>query len=459
MSAYVDNFRSAIASELGLEPGAILPDVTFEALGLDPLAAMEVLEIVNDLTGVEFPASLFRDCRCLSDIGRKTSKSGTTTRLTPASGPSPVHVAYSSTSGIVGKYAKESGVADFWTNVYPSQRRLVLAYVSEAMAALGQPLAHMPPGTPLSIPSDILAKHSKLMEALLDILVDGGVMQRVGTRVVRSSVVVDLTPSSTIYEQIARDFPQHADTHRLLNITGSNLAGCLTGSMDPIKLLFGSSLGRDMLFEFYTNAPMSIAASKQLSDFFKNAFISSLEPIEILEIGAGFGGTTKFVLDMLISAGIRFKYTFTDISSSFFKTAKKRYAELHLSDSAIEYEVLDIEKPIPDKFRGRFHAVLSTNCIHATKNLQISCTNARQLLRTGGFFSVVEFSTRLYWLDLVFGLLDGWWLFNDGRNHCIAEESFWMKSMHAAGFQDVIWTKTLVDGKRPNPQVIVATTE
>lgn len=61
---------------------------------------------------------------------------------------------------------------------------------------------------------------------------------------------------------------------------------------------------------------------------------------------------------------------------------------------------------------------------------------------------------RLYWLDLVFGLLDGWWLFEDGREHCLADESFWKTSMKAGGFSDVVWAKTLVGGKKPNPQVI-----
>ncbi|KAL3961400.1 hypothetical protein ACCO45_002923 [Purpureocillium lilacinum] len=356
MSAPVEDFRSAIATELGLEPGAISSDVTFEDLGLDPMAAMEVLEIVNDRTGIEFPASLFRDCRCLSDIGKRTASRSLANSM-PAPRSSPVHAAYSCTTALAGRYAKEAGVADFWTNVYPSQRRLVLAYVFEAFSRLAQPLGQMIPGTSFPIPGHVLTRHAKLMQTLLDILVDGGLVERIGTKLLRTSAAVDLTSSSALYQKILHDFPQHSDTHRLLNITGSKLAGCLTGSMDPIKLLFGSSLGRDMLFEFYTNAPMSIAASKQLSDVFERVFISSREPIEILEIGAGFGGTTKFVLDMLIRSGIRFKYTFTDISSSFFKTAKKRYAQLNLGGSIIEYEVLDVEKPIPDKFRGRFHAV------------------------------------------------------------------------------------------------------
>ncbi|KAJ6445404.1 conidial pigment biosynthesis oxidase Arb2/brown2 [Purpureocillium lavendulum] len=385
----MDEFRSAIATELGIDPGGIHLDVPFDELGMDPLAAIAVLEVVNRNSGTELPASLFRDCKCLADIGKR---SGSTN-----------HNAYADTIICVGVYAEESGVADFWTNVYPTQKRLVLAYVVEALSQLERPLDQALPGETYEAPENILKRHEKLMKVLFDILVDGTILERVGSKV-------------------------HSDTHRLLNVTGPHLAACLVGSMDPIKLLFGSSLGRDLLFEFYTNAPMSIAASKQLSDLFRRIFTNTEDVVEILEIGAGFGGTTRFVIDMLVRAGIRFKYTFTDISASFFKTAKKRFSELIGPGSALEYEVLDVEKPVPHKFRG-------------------------------GIFAVVEFSTRLYWLDLVFGLLEGWWLFDDGRSHCIADEQFWKKSMQAAGFSDVIWTKVLVDGKRPNPQVIVGTTE
>jgi hypothetical protein len=46
----------------------------------------------------------------------------------------------------------------------------------------------------------------------------------------------------------------------------------------------------------------------------------------------------------------------------------------------------------------------------------------------------------LYWFDLVYGLLEGWWLFDDGRDHALADEGFWEKSLRDAGFGEVKWT-------------------
>jgi len=46
----------------------------------------------------------------------------------------------------------------------------------------------------------------------------------------------------------------------------------------------------------------------------------------------------------------------------------------------------------------------------------------------------------MYWFDLVFGLLDGWWFFSDGRKHVLVDEAFWESSMKRAGFKHVTWT-------------------
>lgn len=361
---------------------------------------------------------------------------------------------------LLERFEDEAGTSNFWTHVYPAQKRLVLAFINESFARLGSPLSRMAPGTPLPYPQSIQTKHHRVLRgAIFDILRDGGFADHQGgDRYVRTATPVDPTSAESIYQQLIQDYPLHANTHRLLHVTGSQFAECLTGAADPIRLLFGKSKG--LLQDFYTNAPMSVAASKLLVTLLRSVFskISREQnrSIEILEVGAGLGGTTQFVLDMLVDSGIPFKYVFTDISASFFGAAKSRYKDLPAG--CIEYLVLDIEKTPPQHLQDRFDAVISTNCIHATKNLAVSCTNSRRLLRAGGFFALVEFTTRLYWLDLVFGLLDGWWLFEDDRKHCTVNEAVWKAKLESSGFSDVLWVQGQ-GGNRPNPQLIVGCTE
>lgn len=149
--------------------------------------------------------------------------------------------------------------------------------------------------------------------------------------------------------------------------------------------MFGKN--RDLLQDFYINAPISVVASKYLVAFLKCIFSDIAKKdggcIDILEVGACLGGTTKFMVAMLVDAKIPFNYIFSDISSSFIAATMNRYK--NLPAGSMEYDVLDIEQTPPEILQRHFHSVVSTNCIHATKSLQVSCTNIRKLLHPGGF--------------------------------------------------------------------------
>lgn len=332
--------------------------------------------------------------------------------------------------------AEETGFANFWSRVYPKQARLVVAYVVEAFAKLGCSLASMKPGD--EIPSlKYHPKHKLLMAQLHEVLKDASIIASGPLKFVRGGADIDSTPSSTLYREIVKEFPQHASEHALLDVTGSKLGECLTDTMDPLQLLFRSKENRDLLEDVYTNGPMYAAVTKLLGSFLERAFDGTQGTIHILELGGGTGGTTKYVVDHLVRQNIQFTYTFTDISGSLVAAAKKKFAG---RSSYMEFKVLDIEKNPPDDQLNRYHTIISTNCIHATKNLTESSTNIRKMLRSDGFLSLVEFTRNMFWFDLVFGLLDGWWFFNDGRPHVLANEAFWEKSMKAAGFKHVAWT-------------------
>ena len=84
--------------------------------------------------------------------------------------------------------------------------------------------------------------------------------------------------------------------------------------------------------------------------------------LKILEIGAGTGGTTSTVLPRLKSAyGERMylSYTYTDISSGFFISARERFNDY----PAVEYAILDISKdPIEQGFEAEsFDLIIACN--------------------------------------------------------------------------------------------------
>ncbi|KAL9031279.1 MAG: hypothetical protein Q9196_000686 [Gyalolechia fulgens] len=344
-------------------------------------------------------------------------------------------------------FTKQTGFADFWTKVYPAQARLVLAYTVEAFATLGCRLRSIQCGQRLPRVQS-LPKHDLLMRQLEKILSDASLVRIDGAGLTRTDVSVDQTPSRTLFSEILRAFPHHANEHRLLHITGSKLAECLTGTADPLALLFRSKENKELLEDVYTNGPMYEAVTKLLASFLQRAYQTNREGgvFHILELGGGTGGTTKYIIDFLEKEGVHFTYTFTDLAGSLVTAAKKKFA----GKDFMQFRVVDIEKQPPAEFNNKYHTIISTNCIHATRNLQLSGSNIRHMLRADGFVSLVEFTRNLFWFDLVFGLLEGWWLFEDGRQHVLASETFWDRSLRNAGFKHVTWT----DGRSEEAQTL-----
>ena len=337
-------------------------------------------------------------------------------------------------------FARQLGFADFWTKVYPTETRLVVRYVVDAFEYLGCPITSLVSGQEVSVKRDLGQWWlERDMGQLYNILYESGIVDKEGDRFVRTSTTIESTPASKLLSEVLEKFPQHVVEHELLDITGSQLGPCLAGDKDPLKLLFGNKATRDLLTDFYTNAPLFLAGTMVLANFLSSVYKAKKGPgpVRILELGAGTGGTTKYIVEHLLKEGIEFEYTFTDLSSSLVATARKNFK----SWGFMNFKVLDIEQTPADEFLNKYHTVLSTNCIHATRNLTTSLTNIRKTLRPDGFVSLVELTRNIPWYDLVFGLVEGWWLFNDGRTHALSGPDNWERNMKAAGFTSANWTE------------------
>ncbi|KAK4210046.1 hypothetical protein QBC37DRAFT_475210 [Rhypophila decipiens] len=388
-----------------------------------------------------------------------------------------IESAYRSATFLAASWAKKVGCFDFAVRVGPAQRLLGLSYVTEAFATLGCPLDTIEAGAVVELKGVSAKLDPRLISALYGILADGGLVKELRQRGgevlrVRTSAPLNKTAAHAIYEELLADAP-YAVTHQLLHAVGSRLAECLTGAADATQIVFGQH--RALLQEFYTTGmPDFVVASKLAAELLEKIFASHSQSrlVELLEVGAGLGGTTKYIIDKLTAAGVPFRLTYSDISPSLVSAARQRYKKQYPNlpnNVDLEYTTLDIEQPPPPSLKGRFDAIISSNCIHATKSLTTSCHNARLMLRPGGFLAMVEITNEIPWMDLVFGFMKGWWLFDDGRRHCLANEKFWRTSLESAGFKRVLTYedtegqpvskgKEGVDVWRPNPQVIVACT-
>lgn len=434
---------------------------SLEDLGIDSLLITEVLAEIKTRFGVLVAQDTLSNCadvRGVADLlgggepQRRTKIPGASISEVHATGvndkeaPGGTRPALAATGRHVfaetvasyDRHAESTGFTDFYTDVFPTQSALVVQYVLTAFASLGCDLASVNPGTVL--PSmEALPKHAKVMVQLHEILTTAGLLIKgANGEFLRTELPVPTVPSSVLKDELLQKFPKHTSETMLLHSTGHQLADCLTGRVDPVSVLFGNAAARELLGDVYTNAPMfrtgTLVLAQYLSSLLKG--MGGKRELRILELGAGTGGTTGNVVESLAKLGHKFTYTFTDLSSSLVAAAKRKFSKWPFMD----YKVVDIEKDTNPDLVGKYDIILSTNCIHATRDLVNSTSHIREMLKPDGLLCLVELTQNLYWFDLVFGLLEGWWLSSDGRWHALANEELWKKDLLKAGYKWVDWS-------------------
>lgn len=336
--------------------------------------------------------------------------------------------------------AESTSYANFCSEVFILQSDLVVQYVVEAFAELRSSLKDLDSGAEVPVfPFD--SKQQNLVSQLYKILCSAGLVEIVDNGIHRRTTVpVPSTTATALFSQMLEQFPKHASETKLLHIMAHRLADILRGTADPLALMFQDAEARNLLEDVYANAPMFKTITLLLSQYLVSV-ISQFDDnreIKILEIGAGTGGTTRHLCEAITSvSGERsFTYTFTDLSPSLVAAARRKFSK----QSFMRYATLDVEQDPSPQFEGVYDIIISTNCIHATKDLVQTTTNIRKMLRPDGVLCLVEATRNLFWYDLVWGPLDGWWLFNDGREHALADELHWARCLRAAGFEWVDWS-------------------
>lgn len=332
----------------------------------------------------------------------------------------------------------------YYDKVVPRSTELCVVYILNALEQLGCPIKSAAPGQRLERISS-LPKHDRFMDLMYKLLeYESRLIDINGSEIIRTAVATPIKSAEVLLEELLRDEPVHAAEHKLVSLFGPKFADCLTGKEEGVQLMFGTPQGREMLTDMYANSPFTGIWIQQLEYFLKQLIgkLSEFEdwnsdPLCILEVGAGTGGTTSKLVPMLASLGVPVRYTMTDLSGSLVAAARKRFKQYPF----IEFKVLDIEsKPDPSLSHSQ-HIVLSTNCVHATRDLSVSLTNIHHMLRPDGFLMLLEMTEQLPWVDFVFGLVDGWWLFEDDRSYVLAPAAYWEKTLHSVGYGHVDWTE------------------
>jgi acyl transferase domain-containing protein/acyl carrier protein len=315
--------------------------------------------------------------------------------------------------------------------------RLATAFIVDALRTIGVPLV---PGARLEVDRlvrdhGIAGRCRRILQRFLRVLEEDGILSSEGDAwiVRRQPANGDTSAAATAF---ASEAPSCQAELRLTARCGAQLAGVLQGRVDPVQQLFPGG-STDDAEQVYRESP----AARLFNGLAREAIAAVVRSspatgaLRVLEIGAGTGGTTAAVVPELPAGRTRF--TFTDVSPLFLQRAEERFTDFPF----IDYRLLDLEHdPLGQGFTaGSFDVVIAVNVLHATGSLTRSLARVRNLLAPGGLVLIGEATVARRWLDVTFGLTDGWWKFEDldvRSSHPLLGRQQWLALLEANGYTE-----------------------
>ena len=312
-----------------------------------------------------------------------------------------------------------------------------LAYIQKALMTLGMPQQVGATFIEKSLAESlgIAPIHERLFQRLLNLLSTHGYFSR-------NADTLTLIKAFDLPIQLLPEFYQesHIIEWTLLERCGQDLPNILQNKSEALAYLFpegtaisAANLYKDPLGAQALNQQLALSIQLQLAHWPKE------KPVRILEIGAGTGGTTHGVLNEL--KDFKLHYVFTDISKTFLDKAKEIFKE----QDGMFYALLNIENdPREQGFAPeQFDFIIAANVLHATKDIVQTLQHARLLLSPKGRLMLYEAIMPAPWLDITFGLLDGWWRFEDAhlrQDNPLLAIDHWNNVLAQTSFEEVINT-------------------
>ncbi len=295
----------------------------------------------------------------------------------------------------------------------------------------------------------ITARYRPLFTALLDILSAGGFVTISEDKTVSAAACLDTEQLRETLRQLAQEkqtllttYPETQAFVRLVEACTADYPDLLSGAKSYMAAMFPNG-SMELVQDIYTHNEVFDCYNRQLAGLVRNYCAQRCqdpgETIHILEVGAGTGGTSRFVLEAIEAHAARVRYLYTDVSSGFTQYGKREYGEKY---PFAEFKVLDLEKMETAAFADNsIDIIIGANVLHATSRIFETLQGLKRMLKQNGLLIINELTAKQHFATLTFGLTDGWWAFKDPENRIdgspLLSREQWQATLSRAGFRNL----------------------
>ena len=270
----------------------------------------------------------------------------------------------------------------------------------------------------------------------------GPAMSRLAAAARAAAEAAPAMSSAALRKTLLAAGPEAAPYVALLDRAVPALPDVLAGQVKATTLLFPDGSDRLVQAIYQGNRLVDwlqrLAAEAVVAEVRRCLARHPATVVRVLEIGAGTGATTAFVLDALAPLAGRVTYVFTDIGPSFLVAARRRFE----GRTGLETKLLDASRSggpqgIPD---GSLDVVLAANVVHATARIAETLGHVGRMLKPDGLLVLKEATSAHDFNTLTFGLTPEWWGFDDPEIRLpgapLLSRAGWATALEAARFRD-----------------------
>lgn len=297
---------------------------------------------------------------------------------------------------------------------------------------------------------DIDPEYKRMFHALLTIMESAGFIEvkgkniRVTSKVEQTDITEYVNNIKDIKDELMAVRPD-IDAHiNLIWVCVNSYDKILTGKENYLSVMFPKG-SMELVEKIYRGNKITDyfnqLVARVTKAYVKHRLTSDrTKKVNILELGAGTGGTSIFVLKDLQPYAQDISYMYTDKSMQFCLDSARQFRDQY---SFLQYQSLDIEENVlTQQYKeGEYDFIFASNVLHATQSIETTLMNVKKLLKTNGMIVINEATKFQDFTTLTFGITNGWWRFTDEeiriKGSPLLNIDSWRKVLSKVGFVNI----------------------